>query len=105
MAKGPQGEEHTWSSFMQSAAWHADAVTQVLAARGFWVAACHLVWGLWLLFNICYHYYHAVHDSPGCTKDLDLQVCVCAVRQGASPAIRKFVDLCCNILHMDESDQ
>lgn len=47
---------------------------QVYVVKGALHAACHFVWGMWLLVNICYHYYQAVHLAPGYTSDVDLQV-------------------------------
>jgi hypothetical protein len=47
---------------------------QIYVLRGAWAAAGHFVWGCWLLVNICFHYYQAVHVSPGYTSDIDLQV-------------------------------
>ncbi|WIA39341.1 hypothetical protein OEZ86_005453 [Tetradesmus obliquus] len=49
-------------------------ILEVYAVKGALHAACHLVWGMWLLVNICYHYYQAVHLAPGYTSDVDLQV-------------------------------
>jgi hypothetical protein len=50
----------------------------VYVVKGALAAAGHVVWGLWLLVNICYHYHPAVHISPGYTSDIELQVLLLA---------------------------
>lgn len=62
-------------SVLQQMTANGPACVQIATAEGLVAGGCHLTWGLWLMGNIWYHYFKTARVSPGCTADVNLQVC------------------------------
>lgn len=53
---------------------HYTAMQQVLASTGTFIAGLHVLFALWLLFNVLFNHALCVFTDPGCTLDVDAEV-------------------------------